>query len=169
MEFDNSLVRRQDRLLNQSCAMELLRDGEYGFLALQGCESHDGGYGIPINYVLDLDGATLWFHCAPEGEKLKRIMCSHKVSFCVVGKTQIQPDKFSTLYESVMAFGHIEVVEDDDIKRSALALLVAKYSPDYIEKGTIYADKSLNRTVILRLRIERISAKAKSFALLPSL
>ena len=36
--FDNADVRRQDRLLDETAARELLRTGEYGVLARQAAE-----------------------------------------------------------------------------------------------------------------------------------
>lgn len=158
MQFDNSEVRRQDRLMEEDEAVLLLRQGEYGFLALAGGDAQ-GGYGIPINYVFD--GESIWFHCAPVGEKLRRAALCGLATFCVVGNTQVRPDKFSTAYESVMAFGDVAVVEDDETKLKALELLIGKYSPEYTEKGAEYARKSLSRTAILRMKIRRISAKAK--------
>ena len=46
MEYRNDSVRRQDRLLDEVRARELLRGGEYGFLAMA---SDEGAYGIPVN------------------------------------------------------------------------------------------------------------------------
>ena len=46
MRYDNSTVRRQDRLLEEERAREILQVGEYGFLAMASAE---GGYGVPIN------------------------------------------------------------------------------------------------------------------------
>jgi hypothetical protein len=34
MRYDNNAVRRQDRLLSEERARELLSEGEYGFLAM---------------------------------------------------------------------------------------------------------------------------------------
>ena len=45
MQYDNSQVRRQDRLLAEARAREILEHGEYGFLALGDTM---GGYGIPV-------------------------------------------------------------------------------------------------------------------------
>lgn len=161
--FDQESIRRQDRLMDESRALELLENGEYGFLALgsNAAAGLPGGYGIPISYVYD-DGA-LWFHCAPEGEKLRRIASDASASFCVVGPTCVQQSKFTTLYGSVMVFGKIDVVQDDELRYAALALIVKKYSPEFVEIGAKYAEKSFHRTAILRLQIERISAKAKVF------
>lgn len=161
MKYDITKIRRQDRLLEENRAMELLANGEYGFLALAG----NDGYGVPLSYVFD--GDDLWFHCAPDGEKLRRIEYSDKATFCVVGRTEVLPDKFSTLYESVIASGRIEVVEDEDVKLKALALLVAKYSPDYIDMGAKYAQLSLARTTVLRFKIDTFSGKGKKTARLP--
>lgn len=49
MNYNTESVRRQDRLLNEQAAIELLSGGEYGVLSLQA--EAGGGYGIPINYV----------------------------------------------------------------------------------------------------------------------
>lgn len=100
VKYDNSPVRRQDRLLEEEHAAELLRSGEYGFLALGGGR---GGYGVPVNYAAE--GSRIYIHCAPEGEKLRRIGQDAQAVFCVVGRTAPQPERFTTEYESIMASG----------------------------------------------------------------
>lgn len=47
MKYSNEKVRRQDRLLSEQEAYDLLRQGEYGFLAMTDGEGHP--YGIPIS------------------------------------------------------------------------------------------------------------------------
>ena len=81
MRYDNSAVRRQDRLLSEERARELLREGEYGFLAMA---SAQGGYGVPVNYATE--GDTIYLHCATEGRKLSAIEHDARVTFCVVGR-----------------------------------------------------------------------------------
>ncbi len=39
---------------------------------------------------------------------------SEKASFCVVGKTELLPEQFSTRYESVIAFGTVTKLEGQD-------------------------------------------------------
>lgn len=153
--YDNSAVRRQDRLLGFERALELLQDSEYGFLVLGGGEA----YGIPLNFVLS--GENIYFHCAPEGEKLRRTEQNNSACFCVVGHTAPEPAKFTTEYESVMAFGTVWAVEGDDERMKALELIVEKYSPGFKETGRKYAEKSFHRTAILRFDISRVSGKAK--------
>jgi len=153
--FDNSTVRRRDRLLDYDRAEELLAEAEYGVLSLGG----ESGYGIPMNYALK--GASLYFHCAPQGEKLQRVEQNHQACFCVIGNTEVQPSTFSTIYESVLAFGPIHLVEDDEERMAALGLFVNKYSPDFKEIGRKYAEKALHKTAILRLDIARMTGKRK--------
>lgn len=159
IHYDNSGVRRKDRILEQDNAVELLRKGEYGYLSLAGkC----GAYGVPLNYAW-CDN-SVYFHCAPEGEKLRRIEEDNTACFCVVGRTAVQPAQFSTGYESVLLFGKIIVVHDDDERMKALELLVDKYSPDFREAGTKYAQKLFRQTTILKLEVERMSGKGKRIA-----
>ena len=155
--YDNSEVRRQDRLLGGGPAAELLAEGEYGFLAIGGEE----GYGVPLNFAWD-EADSIYFHCAPEGEKLRRLEKASRVAFCVVGATEPQPSKFTTLYESVLVKGRVTQVTEDAARTEALALLTRKYCPDHIDTGAKYAAKSFPRTAVLRLAIEGISGKAKT-------
>ena len=62
MEYTNQDVRRQDRLLDEARAFEILKEGEFGILSMR-TEEGDGAYGIPINYVWDR-GNSIYIHCA---------------------------------------------------------------------------------------------------------
>lgn len=155
--YDNTSVRRQDRLLDRDRAEELLRRAEYGVLSL--CDAHLP-YGIPVNYVWDGDTA-LYIHCALQGRKLRAIEENPHASFCVVGRTQVLPRQFTTEYESILAQGVVRPVADEDEKRRALTLLLDKYSPDERTLGLHYMEKSLPRTLVLRLDIETLSGKCK--------
>ena len=100
MQFNNSQLRRQDRLLDEKRAFQLLKEGTYGILSMQD-ENGEGAYGIPVNYVWD-HGNSIYIHCAPVGRKLRCMDACNKVSFCVVGHTEVRPDQFTTAYESVV-------------------------------------------------------------------
>ena len=88
LPYDNATVRRRDRLLDPERAEELLRGGEYGFLAMVSDREEGGAYGVPLSYVWDGAGA-LYIHCAPEGRKLRCVERSPRVTFCVVGRTRV--------------------------------------------------------------------------------
>ena len=156
MVFDNGDVRRQDRLMTEAEARGLLRDGEYGFLALASAE---GGYGVPVNYAVD--GGRIYIHCAPEGRKLDALGHDCRVTFCVVGATRVVPGKFTTAYCSVMVRGRARVVASEEERRHALRLIVAKYSPQYADTGMKYIGKSFARTAVIAIDAESFSGKTK--------
>ncbi len=149
-------VRRKDREISLETATRLLAQGEYGFLATVGKDGQ--AYGVPLNYVFKNN--SLYFHCAPEGHKLDNIRANHKVSFCVVGKAQVLPDKFSTEYESVIAFGTAAEVQGEE-KSQALLDLVEKYSPGYLEEGKTTIAKYFDKTSIIKMDLQHITGKAR--------
>ena len=85
MTYDNDQVRRQDRLLDESSAMDLLRRAEWGVLSMR--DADGAPYGVPVNYVWD-GNHSIYIHCAPEGRKLRCLDQDARVSFCVVGQVQ---------------------------------------------------------------------------------
>lgn len=158
MIYTNAQVRRQDRLLDEPTARELLKNGEYGIL---GMLSDAGGvYSIPVSYVWDGEH-SLYFHCAVEGRKLRCLDSNNAVSFCVVGSTRVVAAKFTTEYESIVleckAFRHLSEEE----KMKAFRLILEKYTPGEIDKGMQYAKDAFSKTEIVRLDIDSWSGKRK--------
>ncbi|MCB2147055.1 MAG: pyridoxamine 5'-phosphate oxidase family protein [Deltaproteobacteria bacterium] len=150
-------LRREDRQLDNASAMALLKRGEYGILSTS--DKNNRPYGIPVNYVLMED--SIFFHCATEGHKLENITANNGVSFCVVGKTELIPEKFSTRYESVVVSGRADLIKDNVLKKNALRALVAKYAPDHIAAGDAYIDKLMDKTTVVRVEIETLAGKAR--------
>ena len=156
--YDNDSVRRRDRLLSMEEAADVLRLGEYGFLAMQVPEG--GAYGVPISYVWD-GGSCIYLHCAPEGEKLRLIDRCADVVLTVVGRTQVLPGAFTTAYESILLRGTTRRGLDADERRRALHLLVGKYCPAYVERGQRYAEHSFYRTEVVCIDLVTMSGKCK--------
>ena len=148
-------IRRTDRILDDNRTLQLLETGEYGFLAICGVNGY--GYGIPMNFVLN--GKAIYFHCAEEGFKLDSIRNNNRVSFCVVGHTQLLPQQFSTTYESALVYGRITRDLPEEERYKSLNLFVAKYSPGFVDISHSYIRKSFHRTCILRLDMEHVSGK----------
>lgn len=100
MEYNNNVIRRQDRLLSNEGVLSLLRTGEYGVLSMiDNREDKEMAYGVPVNFAWD-GKESVYIHCAPEGRKLRCLGKNASVSFCVVGKTKVILDKFTTAYQS---------------------------------------------------------------------
>lgn len=161
MKYVNDTVRRQDRLMNEGRALELLRTSEYGVLSMV---SEGGGYGIPVNYVWD-GRQSIYIHCAPEGRKLRALAENARVSFCLVGRVNLLPGKFTTEYESALFFGEAHTRLDDEEKMAALHLLIDKLSADFRDTGDKYARKSFHRVEIIRVDFTEFSGKRKKVTL----
>jgi len=150
-------LRREDRRLDDAAAMSLLKRGEYGILSTS--DQYNRPYGIPVNYVVIED--RIFFHCATEGQKLENITANQGVSFCVVGRTELLPEQFSTRYESVVVSGTAAIVDDHDLKNKALEALVAKYASDHMAAGKAYIEKLMDKTAVVQISIDHLAGKAR--------
>ena len=159
MIYNNGSIRRHDRRQNENNIARLLASGEYGILSMIEREgTKERGYGITLNYVWD-GSNSIYFHCAQEGYKLQCLMINLEVSFCVIGKTKVISNKFTTAYESIVVRGRIHLGLSEDERRNALRMLIEKYSPDDLEIGEKYIEKSFDRTNVILLEIKEISGK----------
>jgi nitroimidazol reductase NimA-like FMN-containing flavoprotein (pyridoxamine 5'-phosphate oxidase superfamily) len=148
--------RRKDRAISNQDALDLLLAGEYGVLSTV---SPDGQpYGVPVSFCVIEE--AIYFHCALEGRKLDHIASNNSVSFCVVGKTEVLPEKFGTKYESAIVSGVATEVFDPE-KQGALTGLIGKYSAAHQEEGMKYIETSAARTRVFKISIRSITGKAR--------
>lgn len=149
-------MRRKDREIEIKKAITLLSQSDYGILSTIGKNGQP--YGVPLNYVYKEN--SLYFHCARTGHKLENIRNNPKVSFCVVGETNVLPAQFSTEYESVIAFGAASEAQGEE-RISALQWLIEKYSPEFVEEGKKYIEEKNNATTVIKIEIGHVSGKAQ--------
>ena len=119
---------------------------------------------ISLDVTIDCDikiyeDHKIYFHGAKEGHKLDAIKKHNKASFCVIRQDQVSPEKFTTLYKSVIAFGKIRVVQDEEEKRASIALLGRKYSPGLDEAMEKEIEGSYSRFLMFALDIEHMTGK----------
>ena len=148
-------MRRHRQQLSREECERILGRCTSGVLALTG----DGGYpyAVPLSYVY-ADGAII-FHSAVEGHKVDAIRRDSRCSFCVIEQDEIKPAEFTTYFRSVIAFGRIQILEDDNEKVQALRLLGSRYSPGDEHGLQHEIDKSLDYVLLLRLDVEHLSGK----------
>jgi nitroimidazol reductase NimA-like FMN-containing flavoprotein (pyridoxamine 5'-phosphate oxidase superfamily) len=156
MENSPHTLRRKDRAISENETIEILSKGEYGILSTVSADGQP--YGVPVSYCL-VENA-LYFHCAVEGHKLNNLQANPRVSFCVVGKTEVQPDKFGTKYESAIVFGQANEVSGEE-KQIGLEGLLKKYSTDFFPEGLEYIKRLTERTRVYKITIATITGKAK--------
>ncbi len=151
-------MRRSKQILSQETAEKILREGDYGILALSGDDGYP--YTVPINYAVE--GNKIYFHSAKTGHKIDAIKNNDKVSFCVVDRHDVIAEEFTTYFSSAVAFGRIKIIEDDNDpdKLRGLELLADKYSstasPERREKEL----SRLSALVVPVMTIEHLTAKA---------
>ena len=146
-------MRRKAQQLPRAEAEEILCAGSSGVLALAGEEGYP--YALPISYVYH--GGRLYFHCAPAGHKLNAIARCPKASFCVIAQDDVVPALYTTRYRSVIAFGTIRQLEDEQAIIAALDVLGRKYAPDLDPSAEIAG--SLHRVCVLEMTIDHLTGK----------
>ena len=147
-------MRRIERQMNETQALELLHKCEYGILST--CGEDNQPYGIPLSYVVI--GRNIYFHCAGIGTKLDNISINDKLSFTVVGKTKVLQDEFSAEYESVITFGRATKLAEEE-KYEPLMEFLRKYSPGFIKEGQLYIDKAKVKTTLIKIETYSFSGK----------
>jgi nitroimidazol reductase NimA-like FMN-containing flavoprotein (pyridoxamine 5'-phosphate oxidase superfamily) len=149
-------MRRYDREMCYEDTAAALASGKWGVLSMWDGEEP---YGVPVNYVYSQSDGAIFFHCAKEGRKLDIINFNNKVSFAVVSRERIIPERFTTLYESIIVSGKASVVEDEDEKLKRLIQLCEALTPENIDGRDPYIKKYLSETTVIRIDIENISGK----------
>ncbi len=149
-------MRRKDREIDDVEARQILKFGEYGVLSTIGPDGSP--YGVPISYAFHDE--VIYFHSAPEGRKIEHLNAVPHASFCVVGATEVQPEMFSTRYESAIASGEVRELVGEE-KQTALAFLIQKYSPDFIPQGMEYIAEAQGSTRAFALQVRHLSGKRR--------
>ena len=102
----------------------------------------------------------IYFHCAKTGHKLDAIKGNNKASFCVVDKDEVIPEEYTSYFRSVIVFGTIRIIENEQEKRDAIEKLALKYAPDDItdhRKAAI--DREWGPLCMLEMTIEHLTGK----------
>lgn len=148
-------MRRKRQQLSEAESISILEKASSGTLALLG----DGGYpyAVPISYVY-VDG-KLYFHSAQSGHKVDAIRNCDKASFCVIDQDEVHPEMYTTFFRSVIAFGRIHIIDDENVKLEAARILGNKYNPNKDEALRNELDKGLSRMLMLRMDIEHLTGK----------
>lgn len=147
-------MRRSIQQLSDAEVIEILQSGTNGVLALSG----DGGYpyAVPLSYVYS-DGC-IYFHSALSGHKMDAVLRCDKASFCVVAQDEILPEKYTTAFKSVIAFGRIRVMDEGE-KLNAVLKLAERYNPGHPAESLAEAEKGLRAMNMLEFKIEHITGK----------
>jgi len=148
-------MRRKEQQLSKDTTERILAAGRTGILGVMGDDEYP--YTVPVNYVYD--HGKIFFHSATTGHKLDGIQRNNKVSFCVIEKDEIVPEKFATDYRSAIAFGKASIVTDEALKNHTLELIVQKYSPGLETEGADEIRRGWEIVCIVEIAIDHVTGK----------
>lgn len=148
-------MRRKDREQSPAFAWDVAEACTYGVVSMTGAEGSP--YGVPVNLVRQ--GDRLYFHCAREGRKLDCLRQNPQVCVTWVGNVHVQQERFTTRYESAIAFGDAAEVEDDAERREALRLLCQRYTPDAMDGFDRELQSAFSHTAVVRIQVREITGK----------
>ena len=148
-------MRRKRQQLSNEESIAILEKATAGTLALLGDEGYP--YAVPISYVYH--EGKLYFHSALSGHKVDAIRSCDKASFCVIEQDDVQPKKYTTFFRSVIAFGRIHIIDDEQEKLSTARMLGNRYNPNDEESLRQEIESALSRMLMLRFDIEHLTGK----------
>lgn len=118
-------------------------------------------YILPVNFGMEPDGMTLYIHGAMQGTKYDILARDNRASFemdCSHELVLNDTDHECTMnYESVIGWGCIDELTDEDDKRHGLKQLMKQYHAGDFP----FNEGPLPRTRILRLRVQERTAKRR--------
>ncbi len=143
-------------LSKQKC-LKLLEVSVYGRLAT--CDVDHQPYITPLNYILIEN--KIYFHCGFDGRKIENIKNNQKVCFEISrhGKLYAAPNtkNFSMRFWSILVFGKVSQVNDENKKLFVMNRLMEKYASDYDYVPLTLEDmKTCN---LIEISIDEISGK----------
>ena len=117
----------------------------------------DYPYAVPISYVYN--EGKLYFHSALNGHKVDAIRKYDKASFCVIEQDDVQPEKYTTFFRSVIVFGRIHIIEDEKEKLEIVRMLGNRYTPNQDDALQKEIESGLSRLLAIRFDIEHLTGK----------
>ena len=153
-------MRRTDRQVEDpSQILDILQKADVCRVAM--CDDNVP-YIVTMNFGLGKDGlASLYFHSADEGKKISILKKNNLVCF----QADIEHEfclhsascGCSMKYRSVVGMGRMSFVNDASEKIEALQAIMTHYTD---KSDHVFKEELVERTLIMRLDIQEISAKA---------
>ena len=145
-------MRRKDRKKDSEWALEVFDKAPY---ITVGMITPDGmPYNIPLSLARK-DEHTFYFHSANEGKKIECLKHNPTIFLSAVTKCapkfEEETQNFTKQYNSVMAVGFAEFVEDREEKIEALRLICERFLPKHMDKFDAAIARSLDRTTVIRI------------------
>ena len=127
-------MRRFKQQLSDAECIEILKNAKRGVLSLMGDNGYP--YGIPIDHWYCEEDGKIYFHGAREGHKIDAIKACDKASYCVYDEGIRKEGDWALNIKSVIIFGKISLVEDEEKAREICIAITRKFTDDeeYLQK-----------------------------------
>ncbi len=145
------------RKLNESKALEILRNSNYGILSTS--SENNIPFGTAINYFFAEDENCLYFHSKKTGTKINNIKNNSNISLFIIRNQNIVSERFITHYESVIVTGKAEIIFNENEIRKKLILLCDRFAPGIIERREAVINKYIKSVCIVKINIDCITGK----------
>ena len=149
------MVRIRQQLSEEEC-VSILKQELRGVLSVLGDDDYP--YGMPLNhYYCEADG-KIYFHGGKRGHRIDAVRRHDKASFCVYDQGCRQEGEWFLRIRSVIVFGRIELIEDQERINEISRLLSYKFTSDeqYIENEILHSGPG---TLLLVLTPEHMTGK----------
>ena len=149
------VARINKRLTKEEC-VQLLKNEKRGVMSLLGDDDYP--LGVPLNYWYCEEENRLYFHGGRKGHRVDAMKKHDKASFCVYDAGFRREGEWALNIKSVIVFGRIEFVDDQDTVYRLSEELSRKFTDDdtYIKREIEQAGP---RTLMFALVPEHITGK----------
>ena len=149
-------MRRFKQQISEEKCIRILKEQPRGVLSMIGDNGYP--YGIPLDHWYSEEDNKLYFHCAKVGHKIDAVSACDKVSYCVMDEGYRKDGEWALNINSVVVFGRIRIVEDEQKKKEICTNLCRKLNDDeaYIQKELT---QFFARVCCLELTIDHMTGK----------
>ena len=126
------MLRKKQQLTQEAC-IEILKKEPRGVLSVLGDDGYP--YGMPMNHYYWEEDGNIYFHSGKNGHRVDALKHCDKASFCVYDGGFRREGEWAMNISSVIVFGRIEMIEDQEKIYKIARLLSYKFTNDekYIE------------------------------------
>ena len=149
------MLRKKQQLPEEEC-IEILKNELRGVLSVIGDDDYP--YGMPINHFYCEEDGKIYFHGGRIGHKIDALRKDPKASFCVMDGGVRNEGEWFLRFQSVIVFGHVEFIEDQEKTYEISRRLSRKFTQDeaFIEETVHRAGP---RTLLFALVPEHMTGK----------
>ena len=149
-------MRRFRQQISEAECIRILKEEKRGVLSVLGDDGYP--YGIPLNHWYNPEDGKICFHGAKTGHKIDAIAACDKVSYCVWDAGYRKEGEWALNVNSVIVFGRISLVRDEEKAKLIAAGLCRKFTDDaeYIRHEL---QNALPRVQCFELTIEHMTGK----------